>query len=178
MIQRARLACRSPPRFSRCRATLPEEASRGDTPHRWAPCRLRSRSFYDGHGHPFLSLSGLRGGSAVPERSDGAGRSARNRPAHHPLWNGARRASTLLVRNSGRRAAVAVEQPRDLKSGRDPGASEITKDQPVGGGPSQKLNYIIGVIRVLSDRGHLSNRVLQRVAVDPSPRNDPQWLIR
>ena len=67
-----------------------------------------TRSFYDGHGHPFLSLSWLRGGSAVPERSDGAGRSARNRPAHHPLWNGARRASTLLVRSSDRRGADAV----------------------------------------------------------------------
>jgi hypothetical protein len=27
----------------------------------------------------------------------------------------------------------------------DPGASEITKDQPLGGGPSRKLNNIIGV---------------------------------
>jgi hypothetical protein len=112
-----------------------------------SPAVDSTRSFYDGHGHPFLSFSGLRGGSAVPERNDGAGRSARNRPAHHPLWNGARRASTLLVQNSGRRAAVAVKQPRDLKSGRDPGASEITKDQPVGGGPSRKLNNIIGVRR-------------------------------
>jgi len=33
----------------------------------------------------------------------GAGRSGPNRPAHHPLWNGARRASTRLVRSSDRR---------------------------------------------------------------------------
>jgi hypothetical protein len=28
----------------------------------------------------------------------------------------------------------------------DPGTSEITKDQPLGGGPSRKLNNIIGVL--------------------------------
>ena len=32
----------------------------GDTP----------RSFYDGHGHPFLPLA-VRDGTAVPDRSDG-----------------------------------------------------------------------------------------------------------
>lgn len=36
-------------------------------------------------------------------------------------------------------------RPLDLKSGRGSGAPEITKDQPLGGGPSRKLNYIIGV---------------------------------
>ena len=30
---RAALACRSPPRFSRCRLVLPEEAGTGLTPH-------------------------------------------------------------------------------------------------------------------------------------------------
>jgi hypothetical protein len=36
----------------------------------------------------------------------------------------------------------------------DPGASEITKDQPLGGGPSRKLNNIIGVEgQALSARG-------------------------
>jgi len=38
-------------------------------------------------------------------------------------------------------------RPLDLKSGRESGAPEITKDQPLGGGPSRKLNYIIGVWR-------------------------------
>ena len=32
----ARLASRLPPRLSRCRTTLPEEASMGETPHRLA----------------------------------------------------------------------------------------------------------------------------------------------
>jgi hypothetical protein len=40
----------------------------------------RARRFYDGHGHPFLSL-GVRGGTAVPGRSDGrAGLRLTDRP--------------------------------------------------------------------------------------------------
>jgi hypothetical protein len=62
-----------------------------------------------------------------------------------PSGTGRAAPRTQLVRSSDRRGAVPVEQPRDQKSGRDPGASEITKDQPFGGGPSRKLNYIIGV---------------------------------
>ena len=34
--QSAELAWRSPPRLSRRRVTLPEDAWMGDTPHRWA----------------------------------------------------------------------------------------------------------------------------------------------
>ena len=52
---------------------------------------------------------------------------------------------TQLVRSSDRQAAVPVKQPCDLKSGRDPSAPENTKDPPFGGGPSRKLNNIIGV---------------------------------
>jgi len=46
---------------------------------------------------------------------------------------------------SGRRVADAVVHLLDLSQAEDPGASEITKDQPFGGGPSRKLNNIIGV---------------------------------
>jgi len=56
-----------------------------------------------------------------------------------------RAAPHLLVRDSDRRAADAIVHPLDLKSGRGPGAPEITKVQPRGGGSSRKLNYIIGV---------------------------------
>jgi hypothetical protein len=40
---RALLACRSPPRLSRWRVTLPEEASSGETPHRWAQAASERR---------------------------------------------------------------------------------------------------------------------------------------
>ena len=36
----------------------------------------------------------------------------------------------------------------------DPGASEITKDQPFGGGPSRNPNNIIGVLGYASGRRH------------------------
>ena len=45
MVHRARLAWRSPPRFSRWRVTLPEEASSGETPHRWAQAASESQAF-------------------------------------------------------------------------------------------------------------------------------------
>jgi hypothetical protein len=98
----------------------------------------------------------LRGGSAVPERSDGVGRSALNRPAHHPLWNGARRASTLLIRSSDRRDADARSTHLICSQAENPGASEITKDRPFGGGPSRKLNNIIGV---MGRSGHCSGSI-------------------
>src|SRR5271166_6717939 len=41
-------------------------------------------------------LKAVEGWHGRPARSDGAGRAAVNRPAHHPLWNGARRASNLM----------------------------------------------------------------------------------
>lgn len=46
---------------------------------------------------------------------------------------------------SDRRGADAVVHLLDLSQVEDPGAPEITKDQPLGGGPSRKLDYIIGV---------------------------------
>jgi hypothetical protein len=55
-----------------------------------------------------------------------------------------RAAPHLLTRSFDRRAADAVVHLLDLKSGRGSGAPEITKDQPLGGGPSRELNYIIG----------------------------------
>ena len=46
------------------------------------------------------------------------------------------------LRPTGRRCSRHL---LDLKSGRGSGAPEITKDQPLGGGPLRKLDYIIGV---------------------------------
>ena len=47
----------------------------------------RARGFYDGHAIPSF-LKRLRGGAAVPRRSDGVGRSGLNRPANHPSGTG------------------------------------------------------------------------------------------
>ena len=47
------------------------------------------------------------------------------------------------LRPTGRRCSRHL---LDLKSGRGSGAPEITKDQPLGGGPLRKLDYIIGVM--------------------------------
>ena len=48
--------------------------------------------------------------------------------------------------DSDRRGATAAPQLLIRSQADDPGASEITKDQPIGGGPSRKLNNIIGVM--------------------------------
>jgi hypothetical protein len=88
----------------------------------------------------------LRGGTAVPQRSDGVGRSGLNRPAHHPSGTG--RAAPRLCLPGTPVGGVQTRSHVHVISSQtgDPGAPGTTDDQPLGGGPSRELNNIIGVV--------------------------------
>ena len=61
----------------------------------WPPVTVRVALTMVMPSLPFLKR--LRGGAAVPRRSDGVGRSGLpSRPAHHPSGTGARRALNLM----------------------------------------------------------------------------------
>ena len=73
-----------------------------------------TRSFYDGHGHPF-SLFGVRDGTAVPDRSDGRPRLVAASRANHPNSETGRAAVKVPLEGLGRRRFATS---RDSKSDR------------------------------------------------------------
>jgi hypothetical protein len=93
-------------------------------------------SFYDGHGHPYLP-KWSRGGTAVPDRSDGRPGLFEATRASHPSSGTGRAVVNVQPGDLGRRVADTISYPLDHKSDRPPGAPEITEDQPFGGGPRE-----------------------------------------
>jgi len=92
---------------------------------------------------PFLKR--LRGGAAVPRRSDGVGRSGLNRPANHP--SGTVHAAPYLMCPELRSTGCGRYDVHLISSQTGgSGAPETSDDQPWRGGPSRELHNIIGVL--------------------------------
>ena len=94
-------------------------------------------SFYDGHGHPFLSLSRLRGGTAVLDRSDGrSGLLLQAGPITQPQRRGVP-LSMCCWKSSADDARGRLMTTSQAES---PSAPEAIEDQQRSGGPYGTLS--------------------------------------
>ena len=150
MCHRAALAWRSPPRLSRSRVTLPEEASMGLTPHRWAQAASeRNRS-----GLSPAATSKAAALSLPTPYSDNSPGAVSARKRARSLSSSLRSASRARARRPRVRRAVLVAKMTGSPSGSGPHGRRLLGDQPTRNSLQGLADFLWGGETEMADLVH------------------------